>query len=362
LRFRGVSIDQDKTSSILSRRKLVRPLFPFAARSLKAHLAAIMFLSTCALAAEPADTLYLIGGNVKAGIITSASAGSVTLTVGREQMVFKNSVVNRYVFSSADKLALTGGDTLLCKVLRKQGENLTVITSGGPRILNKNEFAGVDYNSGGKLVVTEFPETDQTFHPLQFRGEPGKGTELYLRAGYGYHSGTLDQWQQAWTNHQAPTSGPVIPLEVGVALGPHWMLGAGYEHFKTKTVAGSDAYRTFTGDLAYDFIYVGLRWQSSPLGNSLLRIYGSGIFGSIKVTENINRTGGLNTITPADPTSATIGVRANVGVSADICPWARIFLEGRFLFARADPVPSTYTELDIGGLGVLAGVEFHFVL
>jgi hypothetical protein len=329
---------------------------------MKALFISFFLLSTSVLAAEPIDTLHLIDGQAQAGIITSASTGSVTLSKEREQIVFKKSAVTRYVFSSADKVLLSGGDTLTCKILNEQGDTLAIITSTGPRLLSKGEFASIFFNTGARLVATELPQTGQAFRPQQAPSGPTTGTKLYLRAGYGFHSGMLDQWEQAWGNQEAPTSGPVVPLEAGVTLGTHWLIGGGYERFQTKTLEGSNAYGTFVGDLAYDFIFVALRWESSPLPGSWLRFYGGGDFGSVVVTEIIQTADGQRTITPKDPTSATVGLRLKAGATASLTHWMGVFVEGRFLLAKADPVHGTRADLEIGGPGALLGVEFHFAL
>jgi opacity protein-like surface antigen len=323
----------------------------------------IPFLAVILITAAFADDCILKNRSVVHGEITGATSDTISITTsGGILQLFKGDV-DTIVFTHADLVRLTGENVLQCKIAGKLDSHVLVATPEGTRDIGNDLISDVQYNAGGELRLTQFPETGKQFHnDASGTVWSGSGSSsIFIRARIAAHFAGLGKWKDSFVivgGDQNPELGPIIGAEVGYGFPTLLRLLGGYEYYTSKDVKLQDI--GVTTHVSYTYLYGGARVGGYLSSLPQLFLYGLADVGVLNATQTNKQDGGATGEITGSVPAFRIGagmeyfLQSNWSLTTDLA-----YLSGNV--TSLSPAAEGY-ELNCSGVSAFLGISYHFNL
>ncbi|MBN1998760.1 hypothetical protein JW935_14470 [candidate division KSB1 bacterium] len=325
----------------------------------------ITFLFLFALSSH-ADTIVLDDGSLYSGKISASTENEIKILLQKNIAEIPKEKVLSLFFSSSDFVYLQNGQIIECKILRKEGSLITVVTTDGERTINNTDIKTVRYNMGQELKVNSLSITDRHFKndPRQYIGAGKNFNTIYLGGYYTIHFASLDKWKKQFIfengNHPL-TNGFQLGGEIGFSTNL-FTIGAGFDHFFLPKIEVMTESSSLQDKVSASFYYATINYGQSLKSEPNLNIYAGIDFGFLNGKENAYNLNDMDF-----EASATIfASRYKIG-TAYFFRNASIYFNVGYLSGKithlellGHDIPNY--DLDFSGLSLVSGLRFHLFI
>ena len=325
----------------------------------------LFFLLLLAAGVAASDEIVLKGGAVYRGTVTGATRDSVWIETEGGVVRLAQGDVLTILFTNSDVLSLTGDRTVQCKIVRKEGTRVVIVTPEGVRSVENSEVERVQYNSGAEIRVAGLPETGR-----QYENDSGRRVwsgermaSFYGRIRLAAHYASLSKWKSQFSfsgGEGSPSSGFMIGGELGYAFKDILQIGAGYEYFSTRDVNIQDVTPSVTDGVHSTFLYGGVRAGGFLSSIPRLYLYGSLDAGPLTATEKITSADGITLEGSGTAFAFRVGGGCEYYLSGNLTTSAEIdYLIGNVTDVRVTGMNVQGYELDCSGVTFLISFSYH---
>ena len=311
------------------------------------------------------DSIVLKDGSIYSGKILGSTGTMIRIETSENIENIPESEVLSLLFSNADILYFKNKSSVECKILRKTGDSITILTLDGEKVVDNKEIKSVKYNIGHELKVTSLSITDQHFKnkPNRFIWTGKFQKNIYLGLNLGSQYSSLDSWKEQFyfeNDKISATTGFQLGGEIGIIINKYLELGIGYQRFLFPTVKVTLTLPNFEDRVSASFYYGSLK-----IGHYLekipdLRIYCGIDLGYLNGIEKIHGLEGMD----LEASGKIFAQRFKIG-SAYFHGNFALFFEIGYLLAKVSELDFLGKEvpdydLDISGLSLITGLKFYF--
>lgn len=325
----------------------------------------LFFLLLFVAGIAASDEIVLKGGAVYRGTITGATRDSVSVEADGGTIRVAQGDVLTILFTNADILSLAGDRSVQCKIVRKEGTTVVIVTPDGVRSVENSEVERVQYNSGAEIRVSGLPETGR-----QFTNDSGRRIwsgermpSFYGRIRLAAHYASLGKWKGQFSfsgGEGSPSSGLMIGGELGYAFKDILQVGAGYEYFSTRDIEIQNASPGFTDGVHSTFLYGGIRAGGFLSSIPQLYLYGSADAGALTATEKITYTDGITLEGSGTAFAFRLGAGCEYYLGGNLTTSAEIdYLAGNVTDIRVTGLNVQGYELNCSGVTFLIAFSYH---
>jgi hypothetical protein len=313
------------------------------------------------------DTVVLTDGSVYSGKIIESTEIIIKIETNKKTENFPKSDIYSIVLANADILHYANGQSIECKIIRKTGDAITVMTAEGEKVIDNSLIKNVQYNMGHELKLTSLPATDRHFknnpNPLIRAGEDQMN--IYLGGYFGCQYSFLDSWKKQFFTENGThpsTSGLKVGGEIGIIKNKYIEFGAGFEYFFLPTVKVTATQPNFEDKVSSFFYYGALKIGRTLTKLPNMRVYGGIDLGLLNGIEKAQNMGGID----FEASSKVFAKCLKIG-SSYFNGNSSYYFDIGYLMAKVTDVKLLGNEipnyeLDFSGIVLVSGYRYHFPL